>query len=278
MVWLRADAGISALDGGAVLHWSDQSGNGNDAVWDVSGTHFEQPPIYDATNPAVEGESTVRFEAQNALEIDLTWLTGADYTIIVVNGRDRLGLANFYIAGDTVGDNRNLVLGYEQIDLLRQAHFNNDLDAIVESYVGIEVWSLDTFRFEQAVGRDLYHNGTHVAQDDNSIALIANTGSTLGHFRAIPGFWFQGDLAEVVIYDRALTSTERFFIEAELGGRYGLALLIEDYVPCDGGWSNHGDYVSAHARAVEVLVSAGVLTVAEGETAQAAAARSLCGT
>jgi hypothetical protein len=43
-------------------------------------------------NPAIEGEPTVRFEAQNALEIDLTWLTDADYTIIVAMGAIALAL------------------------------------------------------------------------------------------------------------------------------------------------------------------------------------------
>lgn len=276
-VWLRASVGISAVDDGPVFAWADQSGTGRDATWNVGNTFFELPPAYDASNPAAGGEPAVRFNAQNALEIDLAWLSGSDYTIVVVNGRNRGGLANFYIAGDAFADNRNLVLGYERTDLLRQAHFNNDLDAVVEDYTGVEVWSLDTYRFAQAEGRDLYHNGSNVATDDNAIALISNTGSTLGHFRAIPVYWFQGDIAEVVIYNRALTWAERLGIEAELAGRYGRLLRLEDYVPCEQAWRNHGDYVSTHARAVRVFVAAGLLTAEEGAQAQSGAAESSCG-
>src|SRR5512134_1167454 len=138
------------------------------------------------------------------------------YTIFVVNSRDRFGFANFYIAGDTCGTNRNLVLGYEQVGLLRRAHFSNDLDAFVAPYVGTLIWSLDTFRFAQTEGRDIYHDGTHVAADDNSIPFgIQHRIYTrsLPHLREF--FWFQGDLAEIVVYKRALTSDERLCVEVE---------------------------------------------------------------
>lgn len=277
-LWLRADAGVSAQDGAPITEWLDRSGHGNHATFDAGNAFGELPPVYDSSNPAIGGQPSVRFNGQHALEVDLTWLAGKDYTIFVANGRDRSGLANFYIAGDLAADNRNLVLGYEQPNLLRQAHFNNDLDAVVEDYTGTEVWSLDTFRFNHATGRDLFHNGALVATDGNRLALLSNTGSTLGHFRALPVFWFVGDLAEVVVYDRVLSATERLRVEASMAGRYGWRLRVADYVPCEGTWRNHGEYVSAHARAVRILVAAGVMTAAEGAHARAEAAASTCGT
>jgi hypothetical protein len=276
-VWLRAGLGISAANGANVLLWQDQSDHGVNAAWNPSNAFGELPPVFEGSNPGVRGAPTVRFNGASALEIDLTWLAGSDYTVMVVNGRDRFGLANFYIAGDVIGDNQNLVLGYERTDLLRQAHFNNDLDAVVEDYTGTEVWSLDTYRFAQAEGRDLYHNGTRVGTDDNGIALLSNPGSTLGHFRALPAFWFEGDLAEVVVYDRALTADERLLIEADLAGRYGRPLRLEDYAPCTALWGSHGAYVSAHAHVVNVFVQYGVLSSTEGGQAKAAAAASGCG-
>lgn len=227
-VWLRASRGISALNDAPVFTWQDQSGNGNDAIYNVSNPFLELPPAYDAHHPALGGKPAVRFNGGSALELDLTWLAGSDYTIIVMNGRNRDGLANFYIAGDAFSDNRNLVLGYERTNLLRQAHFNNDLDAVVEDFTGVEVWSLDTYRFAQAEGRDLYHNGANVATDDNALPLISNTGSTLGHFRAIPIYWFQGDIAEVLIYNRALTRSERLRIEASIAGSYNSVLHLKN--------------------------------------------------
>lgn len=221
-VWLRAGSGIAAADGGAVELWADQSGEGNDAVFNPANGFGENPPVYDESNPGAAGQATVRFNNVNALELDLGFLVGSDYTIFVVNGRDRAGLANFYIAGDSLVANSNLVLGYETVALLRQSHFNNDLDAVVPTYLGTEIWQMDTFSFDQTVGRSIHQDGIPLAADTNLTPLLANTGTTLGHFRAFgPLYWFEGDLAEVVIYDRALSAIERVAVEADLAAFYG---------------------------------------------------------
>jgi len=277
-VWLRASTGIDALNGEQVIFWADESGEDNHARFNPANFYGELPPVFVSSNPGAGGQSTVRFFNRNALEIDLTWLAGSDYTIFVVNGRNRFGLANFYIAGDSVLTNRNLTLGYEQPNLLRQAHFNNDLDAVVEEYPGLPVWSLDSFRFAQAEGRDLFHNGALVASDDNATPLLSNTGTTLGHFRAFGSlFWFQGDLAEVVIYDRALTADERLLVEAELAGRNGGSLSLDDYVPCTADVESHGAYVSELARAAKIFRKAGLLTRGEAGRAISRGANSDCG-
>jgi hypothetical protein len=277
-VWLRASTGIDAVDGGPVTFWADESGQENHAEFNPANIYGEQPPLYVSSNPDAGGQSTVLFLNQNALEIDLSWLAGSDYTIFVVNSRNRFGLANFYIAGDSLLDNSNLTLGYEQTALLRQAHFNNDLDAIVEQYFGVPIWSLDSFRFAQAEGRDLFHNGSPVASDDNALALLSNSGTTLGHFRAFGNlFWFQGELAEVVVYDRALTAEERLLVEADLAGRNGGNLNLDDYVPCTTELESHGAYVSQLAHAANVFKKAGLLTAREAGRAISRGANSDCG-
>lgn len=230
--WLRADAGIAGTDDGDPIEvWVDQSGQGNNALLNVF-NQSERPPVLDASNPGAAGQPTVRFNGRtilgsgvvqgNALELDLRGLAGSDYTIFVVNARDGFALANFYIAGATFAANQNLILGYEQPGLLRQAHFVNDLDAIVPVYTGTPLWVIDTFRFDQSVGRQLYQDGILLNTDANVIPLLGNEGTTLGHFRAyLDAYWFRGDLAEVVVYDRALTDDERRRVEAELARRYG---------------------------------------------------------
>lgn len=277
-VWLRADTGIGAADGGPVLAWEDQSGQGRDAAYNPANGFGELPPAFDASNPGLNGQPTVRFFNANALELDLAFLADSDYTIFVVNGRDRFGLANFYIAGDSLLQDHNLTLGYETVSLLRQAHFNRDLDAVVEPYVGTQLWALDSFRFSRTEGKDIYQDGENIASDDVLTPLVSNTGTTLGHFRAFGGlFWFQGDLAEVIVYDRALSDLERLRVEAELAGRYGRPLELEDYVPCEAGWANKGQYVSRLARAAGIFARQGLLTPAQRRSVVAEAANSGCG-
>lgn len=276
-VWLRADAGIGVAHGAPVNVWRDQSGRGRDASWNAGNTFGELAPVFRASNAAIGSRPTVRFDGQHALDLDLGFLVGADYTVIAVNGRDRTGFANFWLAGDQAVINGNLVLGYERPDLLRQSHFGNDLDAVVENYTGSEVWSLDTYTFDRGAGKDLYHNGIPVSTDNSLGALVSNSGSTLGHFRAISIYWFQGDLAEVIVFDRAITAVERLRIEAQLAGKYGFALQLDSYVPCNGPWTDHAQYVREHLRAVDQFILQRLLTVAQAKVAHAAAQASSCG-
>lgn len=276
-LWLRADAGIGVADGAAVSVWRDQSGHQRDAQWNAGNAFGELAPTFRSVNTPVNLRPSVRFEGQHALEVDLTFLGGSDYTIIAVNGRDRTGFANFWLAGESQTINDNLVLGYERTDLLRQSHFGNDLDAVVEDYTGTEIWSLDTYFFDQHAGRAIYHNGAPVASDASLATILSNPGTTLGHFRAIPSFFFQGDLGDVIVFDRALTAAERLAVETALAQRYGFSLSIAHYVPCAGPWSSHAEYVSAHLVAVRHFVDARLLTKAQGKAAQAAAEASACG-
>lgn len=227
-VWLQAGTGISVTDGEDVLSWSDASGNGRSANYNALNGFGEQAPTFDASNSGIGGEASVHFNNLSALELDLDFLVGSDYTIFVVNGRDRAGAANFYLAGDTAAANSSLTLGYEQPNLLRQAHFLNDLDGTVEEYIDTPIWAIDGFRFSQTEGRSLFHNGMNIANDMNTLALQSNTGTTLGHFRAFGNaFWFEGDIAELAVFDRALNDAEVQSVQSDLAIRYGLANVPE---------------------------------------------------
>ena len=52
---------------------------------------------------------------------------------------------------------------------------------------------------------------------------------------------------------------------------------IEQLVPCDGPWKNHGQYVSAIVRTSRAFASAGLITARQQRDTIAAAARSDCG-
>ncbi|MEO6445234.1 MAG: hypothetical protein ABIP66_08770, partial [Gemmatimonadaceae bacterium] len=110
-MWLRADAGIGVPNGAAVTAWRDQSGNQRDALFNAANVFGELAPTYRASNASVKMRPSVRFDGQQALEADLRFLAGSNYTIIAVNGRDRAGFANFWLAGASGSINQNLVLG-----------------------------------------------------------------------------------------------------------------------------------------------------------------------
>lgn len=225
--WLRADQGIAPVNG-RVHRWHDQSGNDNDATWTAGAPFGEQAPVYLSATPSLSNEPSLRFEGENALELDLDELAGSDYTVFIVNGRtDENISANFYLAGAGTEQNTNLILGYERPNLLRLSHFFNDLDALVSAPGPLLTWSLDTFRFSQSEGRQVRRNAEVVATDTHTDPVTALNGMTLGHFRVFQGqFFFRGHLAEVIIYDRALDPQEITLIEHALANRYPLPIEL----------------------------------------------------
>ena len=233
--WLRADQGITPV-GGRVHRWSDQSGNGNDATWTAGAPFGEQAPLYHSNTPSIAGQPSLRFDGENALEIDLDALAGSDYTVFVVNGRTSDNVpANFYLAGANPTQNASLILGYEQPGLLRLSHWFNDLDATVPPPGPSLTWSVDTFRLDQSAGREVRHNAALVASDTQTDPLISLDGMTLGHFRVFQGqFFYVGNLAEVIVYNRALDPEEIAAIEAELVTRYNLPVVLPPSDPPGG--------------------------------------------
>ncbi len=120
------------------------------------------------------------------------------------------------------------MLGYQSSRRLRQAHFSNDLDAVVEIGDEAPIASLDGFVFDQAAGRGIFHNGEQVATDTSTAPLLSNAGTTLGNFRAFgSSYFFHGDLAEVLVYERALSPDEITVVQEELALIYGFELVPE---------------------------------------------------
>lgn len=219
-IWYRADSVV--MTAGNVSVWQDLSGNGRDA----SQSDSNLQPAY--VGSALNGQPSLRFD-RSKLSFDGSSMVGTDYTIFVVNARGGLAgrLANFYLAGDTWVADQNLILGYEEINLIRQSHFGKlpywDNDAIVES---IPVPALDVFRFDQTRGRDVYRYGLPVASDLQITPVSSWSGANIGSY-PLPGntggaFWYLGDLSEIIMYDRALTDCERSAVEAYLADRYAL--------------------------------------------------------
>ncbi len=70
--------------------------------------------------------------------------------------------------------------------------------------------------------------GLPVAMDGSTAPLTSHGGATIGAFPAL-GFFYQGDIAELIIYDFALSCPERNAVNADLASRYGLPFNAE---PC----------------------------------------------
>lgn len=245
-LWLRADVGLSTTGGNQDVNtWEDQSANNRDAT--ASGGNR---PRRITSNSEVNDLPVVRFDGGDYLSFDGSFIVGDDYTVIVVGGRAGQGSGAFYLAGNSTSTNANLIVGYENDTTLRLSQYGNDLDAVVSEWTSGRQWNLDVFWYDDGTGHRIHHNGPLVASNNNTQDVTSWPSARIGHFQPYNSY-FTGDIAEIVIYERALSCEERVTVESELAARWGLPwsspddtdgdLLCNTSDPCPSDAPNDGD-------------------------------------
>jgi fibronectin type 3 domain-containing protein len=225
-VWFAADGITGLVNGATVSIWTDASGNINNATQAV----LIQQPVY-ATN-AINGLPVVRFNSTNSTCLAFDRPIQDDFTIIFVYQSSQTnqgtGTAFFNGSGLVNGDQPGT-----------QDDFGVSLNANGQVIVGTgnpdtSVNSGDGYndgkphvvtfeRMESSGALILYVDGTQVATGTGGTeSLTAPSRLYLG---AVPsgGGFLSGDLAEVKIYNLALTNTDRIAQESALVRKWGIA-------------------------------------------------------
>jgi hypothetical protein len=237
-LWLKSDAGVS-LSGSFVTAWADQSGNGNNTT-DYGG----YSPTF-VTN-VVNGKPVIRFGNGGDLTVlktapssigntgNLTvigvykyndsgnvWAEVVAKTDLASESNSQFSLTAQFINGDNGWTN-----AFGAMDI--SDGFNWDWSSTETSYANqwiIHEGISDVTNEYQA----MYINGDEVSaslsvSQINAVNIeigIGNAGSDREPLSPEYG-GFQGDIAEILIYDRAITISERQQVEAYLNTKYAI--------------------------------------------------------
>jgi hypothetical protein len=218
--WWDADSTSSlTLDGsGNVSQWNDLSGNG---VHATQGTANNRPTPIPA---GLNGRQVVTFDGSND-GMAFTGTARTDETVMVVARVSYVAGAANQIVGDASSGFGLNITTRVGIDSPLQAYcggFSNGTTAIRYGYpfgvaIGPDVMSLVR---SSASGGQLLTNGTSrgTCTTSNSFALarIGVIGTTTQPLN--------GYIAEVCIYSRALTASERQSVERYLGTKWGITV------------------------------------------------------
>ena len=219
---LAADVGVQ-LDAvtGDVEYWLDQSGNGNDATQATD----DRQPILETTN-TLNGRQVIRFDGSNdylALPTPSTiGILNQDYEMFFVFRTTQTNVV-FLIGGASTkyevhlngsAGARFLPADYdngnEVSDLATSGTYADGQSHVLNARVD----SGNSYRGLVRV------DGVDSTDWTNSDARTTNdTALNLGS-RTTSQYWYQGDLAEVLIYNRTLTVTERDSVEQYLNDRW----------------------------------------------------------
>jgi uncharacterized protein (DUF2141 family) len=227
-LWLRADAGITASASGAVTAWADQSGSNNNAV---QATESKAPKLVAS---ALNGKPVLRFDGVD------DYLDVAQAASLAITG----DIASFFVVkfddfatfravwGKTAGPGGNLPAPTDYytvpntgVPRLYRGDGTSTSLGFVDATKGVTVGSYQIVGFAQQ-GPTLTHYLAGQANGSGQLTAKRGDGGKALKIGSREDFVtkMKGDIAELVIYDRALSDAERTQLVDYLKNKYGLGV------------------------------------------------------
>ena len=215
---LRADVGVVADESGRVSKLSDQSPAGHDA----NQATLDQRPLLVRSGT---GRSVIRFDGRRRfLDINGQLLKTAECSIFAVvsdkhSGGHREIISNWK-RGENVGSSVFLGLTGD-----RQIRFSDAFSNAGSIADRDNLFVLSAIN--SANGTEVFQNATRKGRRESALPnRKLDTPWVIGQQGNINGEYWNGDLAELLVYDRALSMTERRQVWSELLDRYQLPTLV----------------------------------------------------
>jgi hypothetical protein len=219
VLWLRADMGVT-LNATRVSGWADQSGTG-DANKNVAQGTADNQPLFNASDANLGGRPSLTFAKARS-----------DYLASGVWGTAMPNPATWFIAGrvasrntngtalldGVAGTNRHLT----QLDATKAILYSGSvLNSALVSVPSLVVYC----SIFGASGKSYINAKTAAASGDTGSQTLTQlrVGAATGGTPAA-GYYFDGEIAEVIGYNRALTQGEVETVLAYLGARYAIAI------------------------------------------------------
>jgi hypothetical protein len=225
-LWLKADAGVT-LSGSNVTGWADQSGNGNNA----SANSGQEPTFassFSNSKPAIEFNGTTQI-MQIADANSLDFLTTSSFIVLKYIGQ---GTGNNIVyfknanAGSPAGPAMYGLVGANGDNLVSfSVNVGGWADYETSISIANAVPKILSMTYD-GTDQNVYSNGGI----SNTFSIVGNIATSTGLFQ-IGGYnqsfgaseYFYGQIAEVIMYNRAVTGAERQQVEAYLMDKYAIA-------------------------------------------------------
>ena len=263
-LWFKANSGVTVA-GENLTNWADQSGNSfnitqgvssNQPVQKIVGINFNPEIVFDGNSDYLP-ISSKNFSGTGAISALTTFIVfKTDYTGGGYNGNwsfldfDRSDFFNFYIRGDDgrlafsyhsgpTHDNDGATLGFNDgFAHLGVAIFDNT----VTDETKIRVDGLEDF------SGDNVSNGSTIGVPTTRYGFIGDGSEATFEDGARNNAYFDGSIAEVILFESSLTPSLLSRVESYLAVKYGLTLgdgtSPVDYVASNGStiWTGSATY------------------------------------
>jgi Chitobiase/beta-hexosaminidase C-terminal domain len=255
--WLKADAGVTVggvtpANGGNVDTWTDQTG-----TYTVTQSSSGNEPLY-ITN-CINGMPALRFGGNQWLfnSGSMASSEDADMTIITVCSTSVPTIQEYSVwlgtgnEGNTGGCRSTGYIGSAEF-------FDASYDAVTAASVPPSgVFTAEAISLNSSLNQvTFYRNGVETSSPGISGLEGLNNGVAIGTQVYAGGndcSW-QGDIAEVLIYDHQLSSSEMAQVSTYLSAKYGLLYSVAPTITPAAG-----SYTSAQTISITAPLSGGVI-------------------
>ncbi len=217
-LWLKADAITGVADGGSVTTWSDQSGNGNDFTQSTA----TKKPTYTQSNSDFSNQPTVTFDGTSDF---------LDYGNGSMNATSIYSIFFVYKTASTASqylfDTKSGKLKILHEGAGEKAYFDGKARGIELTGTGTKLveWELCDVTPKSSI----YENGTKTQSGVAYSKRAINGSTSLGANEAGNGRYFNGSIAEAIIYNVKVNSAQRIIVENYLGAKYGISIANDKY-------------------------------------------------
>src|SRR5687768_4048276 len=220
-LWLKADAVTGLADGDPVSAWADASGAGNNAT----GSGAARPSF---RTGVLAGGPVLRFDGVDdrlALPNLLAGAPGATALFVCKVAADPPALAQR--AGPPLGNfgnNGSVADHYPYTDGVIYHDFGSTARKTVgDPAPSLASWHVAAFRSAAGDWRAWLNGSLLFSTATNTVGFGA--APLLGVAEGVNGpYSFEGDLAEIVVYDAAVSDDDLGRVERYLGAKYGIAI------------------------------------------------------
>jgi hypothetical protein len=223
VLWLKGDAGVTAA-GANVAEWQDQSGHARHAAQPTVGN---QPML---VSNGRNGMPVLRFDGVDdflTFNLPVNGLSEMSLVLVCANSQSRDGgVANVQYAP----------LFWNESAGWGTVHLSPFQSSVKFRFGTTQANNLPQYTRPASVGSDftitvavksgaseyLYVNGSMVLSQGGKLSSIAGCQDIGNLGRGYNNTFFPGDIAEVLVYARALTDAERSAVEQHLSSKYAL--------------------------------------------------------
>lgn len=230
-LWLKADEGVTVDENGLVNRWNDQSDHGNNAR---QSTSYNQPTFL---KNAIGGKPAIRFRGNYLTIPDSLNLRPNRYTIFGVVKENSTATYQTLLSReyrkssmwyDPYVTFMACTFGANQSNYLRGA-VTTERHGVVRAEnpntYDITLWHLFAWKFD-GINQYMYSDSNLVGTTSSVGDLDYSGGTvnfTIGSMSdSAPGEFLFGDVAEILLYDVALSDADRNRVEQYLGDKYDI--------------------------------------------------------